>query len=132
MSIEHCPKNARRLLFCQLNDTALLYTLPISVWPSRMAKMSEFKALIKTAVFQPSLNVRVNVKLQSQLTENFPIPQCEDCVSLFEYSGIVEAVGDIQWGLLNTSTYNLLETVSSVIIHCAICLNGMCVYIYTN
>lgn len=63
----------------------------------------------------PSQNTRVRVKLQYLETSSFPLPQCKECEGLFQQSGIVQAVGQIMWNVIDTTTYNLLETVSVLI-----------------
>ena len=42
---------------------------------------------------------------------------CSDCLSKFLSSGVVEAVKEVKWEFLHSSTYDLLKTVSSVCKH---------------
>jgi hypothetical protein len=93
----------------------LYATLPI-VWPSKMSKLSQFEELITNNLFTPSQNLRVKVKLQELETSSFSLTQCKDCGELFNQSGVVQAVRQVQWGLLDTSTYarELLKTVSVI------------------
>ena len=66
-----------------------------------------FRDLIETSVFKPSMNASVSVRIESQATENFPLSQCPDCVAKFEVSGLLTAVSEVRWSLVNTSTYDL-------------------------
>ena len=66
-----------------------------------------FRDLIETSVFKPSMNASVSVRIESQATENFPLSQCADCVAKFEVSGLLTAVSEVRWSLVNTSTYDL-------------------------
>lgn len=90
----------------------LLYIPSVLVWPSKCAKLSAFLELAETSAFKPTMNTTVVVKVKNHPTERFPLNQCLGCTQRFEGSGLVSAVSGVQWGLLNTSTYNLEHTVS--------------------
>lgn len=85
------------------------------VWPSKSAKLSDFRTLAETNIFKPSMNSSVVVKIQDHAsTENFPLTQCPSCTGKLEQSRLIESVSNIHWDLLNTSTYDLQNTVSCV------------------
>ena len=87
------------------------------VWPSENSSLTKFVELIRSVVFLPSPNTTVEVELSSQVPDDFPLEICGDCQSRFSGSGVVEAVRQVRWELLHSSTYDLLKTVSSMCKH---------------
>ena len=80
------------------------------MWPSQISRLEDIKDLIKKNTFAPSSNTRVVVKLVDLPTEVFPVQQCQQCKDIFLSSGLLEAVNQVKWGLLDTSGYNVCET----------------------
>ena len=126
------------LLIIQTNSRITLLYIPsglcVLVWPSKSEKLSAFLELAETSAFKPTMNTTVAVKVKNHPTEQFPLNQCVRCRQRFDESGLVSAVCGVQWGLLNTSTYNLELTVSYMgiytcttglqVIECYILLKG--------
>ena len=82
------------------------------MWPSKVSTFSAFQDFIKKTFFKPSASVNMVVKVKSISTEQFPTQKCDACATIFEKSKILEAVNQVKWNLINTSTYELEKEVS--------------------
>ena len=65
--------------------------------------------------FTVSVNTRARVQMATLNTEEFDLAQCKDCTSLFEQSGVLEAVQQVKWDHLETTTHNVENYVSVVL-----------------
>ena len=104
-------------MICNTKCMNLRLWLFLLVWPSENSSLTKFVKLIRSVVFLPSPNTTVKVELSSQVPDDFPLEVCGDCQSRFSSSRVVEAVREVKWELLHSSTYDLLKTVSSTCKH---------------
>ena len=74
-----------------------------------MSSFSEFEELILNNAFTVSVNTRVRVQMATLNTEEFDLAQCKDCTNLFE------AVQQVKWDHLETTTHNVANYVSVVL-----------------
>lgn len=91
-------------------ELAVLFT-PI-VWPSDYPKLGDFLEFVKETYFQPSYNTRLEVVIKDLDTTVFFTDGCKRCKEKFEGSNIIEAVKEVEWALVGSSTFNVMRSVS--------------------
>ena len=79
-----------------------------------MTKFEDFQDLVKDIVFLPTCNTKVKVQIVELPTSSYPVNQCRECTTMLTESGIMEAMSKVKWSLVDTSFYNLLQTVSEI------------------
>ena len=84
----------------------------LTVLPHKFASLAKFKKLVEENTFEVSENSIVKVLVQ-ETGDDFPLDcLCTECMEAHNSSGIIDAIRDIPWQMLGTSTYDPMRHVS--------------------
>lgn len=87
----------------------------IAVWPSKVAKLKDFKSFIGKYIFGISENTKIKVELRDDGGEEYNVDQCAECVEKFRRSNLRDKMNAVLWNLVDTSAFRRNETVSNYI-----------------